>query len=201
MRTSDTKEFKNSIWFCFRQKKRLGRYNKLPVVGRFPVSYHRPTKHSLKVKKMAEHFTSVTNINQWIHHFTLTLKRKHERIEWNIEREKKHCACITKRAHQWICFSFEFTAFDSFGFCTFQKRRRWSFMTWRIRNKNRKRSQMSANNAISLFSNVSDFLSFYFVRTISLARQNSSQFDCAIVTLLLYISCIGSEKVTSLSLL
>lgn len=151
---------------------------------------------------MAEHFTSVTNINQWIHHFTLTLKRKHERIEWNIEREKKkHCACITKRAHQWICFSFEFTAFDSFGFCTFQKRRRWSFMTWRIRNKNRKRSQMSANNAISLFSNVSDFLSFYFVRTISLARQNSSQFDCAIVTLLLYISCIGSEKVTSLSLL
>lgn len=50
MRTSDTKEFKNSIWFCFRQKRRLG-YNKLPVVGRFPVSYHRPTKHSLKVKK------------------------------------------------------------------------------------------------------------------------------------------------------
>lgn len=98
MRTSDTKEFKNSIWFCFRQKKRLGRYNKLPVVGRFPVSYHRPTKHSLKVKKMAEHFTSVTNINQWIHHFTLTLKRKHERIEWNIEREKKNIARVSQSA-------------------------------------------------------------------------------------------------------
>lgn len=45
------------------------------------------------------------------------------------------------------------------------------------------------------------FYPFILFETISLARQNSSQFDCAIVTLLLYISCIGSEKVTSLSLL
>lgn len=47
---------------------------------------------------MAEHFTSVTNINQWIHHFTLTLKRKHERIEWNIEREKKNIARVSQSA-------------------------------------------------------------------------------------------------------
>lgn len=69
----------------------------------------------------------------------------------------------------------------------------------KIRNKNRKQSQMSANNAISLFSNVSDFLSFYFILFHSHVNI-SNHFDCAIV-MIHNRSAVFSPPIHSLLLL
>lgn len=65
-----------------------------------------------------------------------------------------------------------------------------------IRNQNRKRSQMSANNAISLFSNVSDFLSFMFLVRPSFSRSHIKipAYDCAIVACVFFIFLVAMDK-------
>lgn len=66
-------------------------------------------------------------------------------------------------------------------------------MTW-IRNKNRKRSQMNENNAISLFSNVSDFLSvFCIVRYVKI-----KSFDCPIVNMIFFFCGLSRSRCVSL---
>lgn len=111
---------------------------------------------------MAEHFASVTNINQWIHHFYVDI----EKIQ---QQQRKLSALIFGVFIRW---------FDITSSCCcvhFKRTTCWLFMTL-VRNKNRKRSQMNENNAISLFSNVSRFffLSFFIlvIRTSKLSLLN-----------------------------